>query len=512
MEKKLKGYQIVSIFAVFILLGASLITITYAQTNECDEFIFNWFQLNDCLGGVIGGSHTVEIFNIQNSDNFTSSNSTIIANIQNGNITSYNGTLIDYFIVNGSTIDLDELSDVVIISPATNETLTYNGTHWVNTSPIIFNDTTIAINIGGLTASDVLKNQTGSTLYFRGITAGSCIAVSENDDDIQISNTCGESTKIISIGSGTLLKISPDGANGAECQDFDVNASDCIKSLNAGTGISITNDSSTVTITNSAPDNTSCANLGTVGEGVYVSDECNFKKLLAGSSISLSSNGTRITITNSAPDDTTCANVGAGSNVYKDGECNFRSLISDDTATLALTQNTNDVTFSPVLKKLCETTASGGETSLTCTLSTSTGIKTIYITAMIKTTDASTVFRYRFNGDSGSNYAARSSSNGGADATATGGSDLLIAYPSGTGSLQIATELWCSQPDSSLEKLCYGHRFNNGATGSGTAGGRLEITTKWVNTSNWISTIDLARTAGTGTLTQYSYITVWGYA
>jgi len=113
----------------------------------------------------------------------------------------------------------------------------------------------------------------------------------ENENQTTFSDT----TVCNNLGSGKIL-----------CASGNVN----IKSLLAGTGITLTNDTNTVTITNSLPESTVCANLGSVGEGIYVSGNCDFKKLLAGNGMSLSSNGTRITITNTLPEATT------GSNLY----------------------------------------------------------------------------------------------------------------------------------------------------------------------------------------------------
>src|SRR4029077_10374571 len=70
---------------------------------------------------------------------------------------------------------------------------------------------------------------------------------------------------------------------------------------------------------------------------------CNFKNLLAGSSVSMSDNGTHITITNTAPESTACANVGSFTQVYKNGNCNFRTL--KGSPDISIVQGTNDITI-----------------------------------------------------------------------------------------------------------------------------------------------------------------------
>lgn len=143
------------------------------------------------------------------------------------------------------------------------------------------------------------------------------------------------------------------------------NSTSGVSSVNAGTGLSVNQTTGNVLVTNTAPDNTVCTNVGT-GSEIYKDGECNFRTLGHGSGITLT-NGTNVItvnnsgvlsdnagtgisvnqttgnvlITNTAPDNTACTNVGTGSQIYKDGECNFRTLTNGNG--IGLTQNTNDV-------------------------------------------------------------------------------------------------------------------------------------------------------------------------
>lgn len=426
--------------------------------------------------------------------------------------------------------NLTDLCDVTIISPLTTQIIEYNGTQWVNVNVSqVFNDTTTCGNIGTGSAFICVE---GSNVDLRSLLAGTGISVSNNTNTITITNTAPDNTVCTNVGAGS--EVYKDG----ECN---------FRTLTEGTSIDLTQNANDISITNTAPDNTACANLGTVGEGVYVSGECNFKKLLAGSGISLSANGTRITFTNTLPESTACNNVGTGNQLCSGGnvnidtliagtgititdttddwtfasQCantgtgeavcessnNINSLISADTNTLTITDTTGDLTFTPTLQKLCEATASGGETSLTCTLSNS--VQRFWITASISTADTSTTFRLRFNGDTGANYVYRSSLNGAADSTTAASYPLLVTGT--TASRWQWLDMTCQDIISSQEKHCYGfHRSS--ANGSGNADSRTEIAYKWANTANDITTVDIQRSLGTGTLEAGNTVAVWGYS
>lgn len=335
--------------------------------------------------------------------------------------------------------NLTDLCDVVITNPLLNQTIIYNGSYWVNMNFTQAGETTICSNLG--TSQPTSEGIVSTSLN------GNCT----------------------------------------------------FKRLLEGSSISLSSNSTHITITNTAPDNTACFNVGS-GLGVYSGGECQFDSLIAGDGVTITDTTDDLTFTS------TCENTGTGEAVCEANN-NINSLISADTATLTITDTTGDLTFTPKLSKLCETVASGGETSLSCSLST-TSVKSFIIQATHSASGGTTAtIVMRFNSDSGNNYAFRSSTNGGADATAT--NQPHIATVSNTNGQFYHYELICNQPLSTQEKLCYGARHTAGVT-AGQAPARVEISGKWANTSNLISTVDLVRTAGTSTFDTGSFITVWG--
>ena len=112
--------------------------------------------------------------------------------------------------------------------------------------------------------------------------------------------TFSDTTTCNNLGSGTFI-----------CAGDNVN----LKSLKASLGLSISNDSTSITY------RTNFAN---------------------GTGISITGTGQQ-TFTNTAPDNTTCLSVGSFAEVYKDGECNFRDI--KGSADISVVQGTNDITI-----------------------------------------------------------------------------------------------------------------------------------------------------------------------
>lgn len=126
----------------------------------------------------------------------------------------------------------------------------------------------------------------------------------------------------------------------------------------------------------------------------------------------------------------------------------------------------------------------------------------VYTVATGGTTD----LRLRFNNDSGSNYAHRESSNGGADTTAVSQTSILV---SGTAArtylytvdvLNVATQ----------EKYTSGFRVDTTA-GAGNAPNKTEQTAKWANTTDQITRVDILNTGGTGDYAIGSEVVVLGH-
>lgn len=330
----------------------------------------------------------------------------------------------------------------------------------------------------------------------------------------------------------------------------------------AGTGISVTDfGNGTFIVTNTAPDNTNCVNLGTVGEGIYVSGECNFKKVVAGNGISFGVNGTRIIFTNSLPESTTCGNTGTGNKIHKIGtNCTANSLIAG--TGISITNTTDDYTFTNTLPEQGCTSAGGTsiwKTSSTCdakglavtspvTLTSNTNDLTIACPTCVTTTltfseierqspadggttfttDTFTAHKYlklslyirgnaggatsgdvglRFNADTGANYNDRCSSNLAAQTTNTGANQIKIFNSMDDDNIYFGNANY----DSVTATTKIG--VFDGAVVTGVAGNIPRSVTcygSWDNTANQITSITIFRIAGTWTFDQTTELVVYG--
>ena len=125
-----------------------------------------------------------------------------------------------------------------------------------------------------------------------------------------------------------------------------------LKTIKAGTSVSVTNNADDITIANTAPENTTVANVGT-GAGLVwktpiVAGLVNLKTIKAGASVSVTNNPDDITVANTAPENTTAANVGAGTGLVWQtpivaGLLNFKSILAS--TNMVVTNNANDVTL-----------------------------------------------------------------------------------------------------------------------------------------------------------------------
>ncbi len=113
------------------------------------------------------------------------------------------------------------------------------------------------------------------------------------------------------------------------------------------------------------------------------------------------------------------------------------------------------------------------------------------------------IYDARFNGDSGSNYAYRKSTNGGADGTTT--SDSVMFSNHGFGS-HPHFENWFIINNASNEKLVIVNSMSQGSAGAGNAPNRQEKVGKWANTSDQITQI----TINNGGISARYVCKVWG--
>ena len=116
--------------------------------------------------------------------------------------------------------------------------------------------------------------------------------------------------------------------------------------------------------------------------------------------------------------------------------------------------------------------------------------------------------RITFNSDTGSNYAYRTSANGGADTTATGQSNIKLFTTSAS-----SNELFTVGYTANLagnEKLFTGNTLKSDGTGASDVPKRYENTAKWANTSNAISDVSIDN-AGAGDYASGSEVVVLGW-
>tara|TARA_R110002012_G_scaffold318543_1_gene537160 strand:+ start:434 stop:1720 length:1287 start_codon:yes stop_codon:yes gene_type:complete len=124
------------------------------------------------------------------------------------------------------------------------------------------------------------------------------------------------------------------------------------------------------------------------------------------------------------------------------------------------------------------------------------------------TKGANTELQFRFNSDSGSNYASRRSGDGGSDSTFTSQTQSKVNATGGAST----TETYMTADITNIsdkEKLVTSDQVASEATGAGTAPRRSEGVTKWANTSAQITSIQIINNAS-GDFAAGSYITVLG--
>lgn len=117
-------------------------------------------------------------------------------------------------------------------------------------------------------------------------------------------------------------------------------------------------------------------------------------------------------------------------------------------------------------------------------------------------------YSLRFNGDTGNNYAARSSANGGADGTGTS-----LAFAPIAASVSSAPKFTIADVINvaNQEKLISFRTSEAGTAGAGNAPDRAEGTDKWSNTTSQITSVTLFQQGGTGGLATGSQILVLGH-
>jgi hypothetical protein len=410
-----------------------------------------------------------------------------------------------------------------------------------------FTDTTVCSNVGS--GKKAVKDSTDGNCEIRTFVGSGDISITNTTDTIIIDFNgtipSSETTQCINVGSGKVIIQNSTSGN---CY---------VKSLLGGTGITLTNGTTTITITNSGIITASCSNgiscSGTnpllingsslQGQETTVcssaqsthnivksstSGNCVFRALVAGTSITITNGTNTITITNSAPEQG-CSFAGGTSWWKTESTCLMKGITTSGTD-LTLTSNTNDLNLKVTTTdcsatkqflvgigpatcgngfyQLCTNSLASSATSLSC--SGFTAKRHLFITWELRVVTSSYTPGIRFNSDSGTNYAWRTSGNGGADTTATSATEIQTGLASNSGGGNIFfCNVYNNQAGDRKLLTCFG--ANGLDTNAGTLPGRAETAGKWSNTSAQITTVDIIRQAGTGSLNTGSTVTVWGY-
>lgn len=228
---------------------------------------------------------------------------------------------------------------------ATSTGITLNTTGEANT----------AASVGAGTS--IVGTKLGTALQFKSLVAGSGISLASDGTTVTLTATgsVGEANTASNLGAGAGVFSSK-------------NLLDLrFKSIVAGTNISITNDTNTITINATGGvggEANTASNLGVTGQGVFSSKsgvDLQFKKLIAGTNVTMSSDANSITINSSGSGEVnTASNLGAGSGIFssKSGvDLRLKSLVAGTNVTLS--SDTNTITIN----------ASGGGTGETNTAS-----------------------------------------------------------------------------------------------------------------------------------------------
>lgn len=318
------------------------------------------------VGAGLGISSTVDEITITN----TSANNTTITNAGSGvnlqTSTSANPNFAFKSISNGSGISFTEVSNNIQInnsSMASSITLTNSGS--------------------GVGSNTLLASSTNPNFSTKGIIAGSDITITTTSNDLTIINNSPASTiSVNNSGSGSSLINS----------SSTVNPNFYFKSFSVGSGISLTDTTNNLSITNSSP--ASGISLSSVGIGNTLipttssNPAFQTKSLIAGSGILITNNANDLTIENTgSAGSISITSTGVGTSIIKSNANPTYVLkgLSGGTG-VTITNNTNDLSIAT------NTTLTNGGTgnTLVATASANPTLQTKGIIAGTNTTISST--------------------------------------------------------------------------------------------------------------------------
>lgn len=139
---------------------------------------------------------------------------------------------------------------------------------------------------------------------------------------------------------------------------------------------------------------------------------------------------------------------------------------------------------------------------------TFTAKKYLWVQCYVDTSGGNVNNLLRFNGDTGSNYSARSSTNGSADSTQTSQSIIDWGQSTLVSGLTRFYNMFIIN-NASNEKLIISHKIDSNTAGASNAPDRTELVGKWANTSNQITRIS-ADNSSSGNFGAKTIMKVWG--
>lgn len=134
--------------------------------------------------------------------------------------------------------------------------------------------------------------------------------------------------------------------------------------------------------------------------------------------------------------------------------------------------------------------------------------KYLLVIAFLLPTGGTINSSFRFNSDTGSNYTARGSANGGADGTASSVAFIGIAATASANPKYTTANIINV---AAQEKLVYASTIERGTAGAANIPDRSEAVGKWANTSNAISSVTVFNQSGTGDYAAGSEVIVLGH-
>lgn len=198
---------------------------------------------------------------------------------------------------------------------STSDTITINSLHPLDT-----------INLNNLgTGEPILADPgTDSTFDFKTIKPGNNMVLNSDANELTIGTTLTGDISLANLGAGEVIIHDP-GTN----DHFN------LKSLVAGTNVSLTSDNDTITINNTASSHITQNNLG-IGEGILFNpgsnDTFGLKSISGSAHITVGSDADNIIIGTTLTGNVTMHAVGTGSNVLSDpgtdNDFSFKSILA----------------------------------------------------------------------------------------------------------------------------------------------------------------------------------------